>query len=84
MLSRICSKTAQMIGIVNIPDVVTQFFTEIVSENVKHRQTNHINKPDFTQLVMDLHESTKDQENPFTFDNLIANIILFFIAGKLR
>lgn len=81
LMSRICEQTAVNLGVVNIPSIVTKFFDEIITENVKYRRTNKINRPDFTQLLMDLEESTKNEESPFTFEELIANVILFFIAG---
>lgn len=81
LLCRICENTAQNIGISNIPSVVTNFFTEVITENVKYRRENNIRRPDFTQLLMDLHDSTKGQDNHFTFDEMIANVIIFFIAG---
>ncbi|XP_050299545.1 probable cytochrome P450 6a21 isoform X2 [Anthonomus grandis grandis] len=81
LLSRICPKFAQSIGLSNIPRVVTEFFTQVVTDNVKYRKDNNVSKPDITQLLMDLHEATKDQKDGFTFDDLIGNIIVFFIAG---
>ena len=82
LLSRICPTTAENLGICNIPAEVTKFFAAVIEENIRHRKANNITRPDFTQLLMDLQEATKDHEKPFTFDELIGNVILFFIAGR--
>ncbi|CAG9766614.1 unnamed protein product [Ceutorhynchus assimilis] len=36
---------------------------------------------DMRELLINLYETTKDEEKPFTFDDLIGNVILFFTAG---
>ncbi|CAG9766611.1 unnamed protein product [Ceutorhynchus assimilis] len=81
MLTRICEPIARYLGINNIPEPVTEFFTETLTETVKFRQINNSRKSDFLQLLINLYETTKDEEKPFTFDDLIGNVILFFIAG---
>ncbi|KAL1509557.1 hypothetical protein ABEB36_004271 [Hypothenemus hampei] len=78
VLSRLCSDTAQKLGVNNIPEVVTQFFTEIITETIQYRQKNGIKIQDFLDLLIGLYES---KENNFSFNDLIGNVILFFIAG---
>lgn len=82
VLCRLCTKLAQNLGIANIPQTVTQGFTEVISKNVEYRKSKNLKVPDFLQLLIELNESTKHEEQRFTFDDLIANVVLFFIAGK--
>lgn len=81
LLSRLAPKTAQNIGITNIPTNVTEFFAHVIEQTVQYRRKNNIVKNDFMQLLMDLNVATERSENPFTFDELIGNLITFFIAG---
>lgn len=81
LTTRICEKLAVHLGFNNIPKVMTKFFVDVVKNNIEFRKKNNIYRPDFTQLMMEVFESTKNDEHPFTKDNLIANTTLFFIAG---
>lgn len=81
-MSRLCTKLAQNLGIGNIPQTVTESFTEVISKNVEYRKSQIHKMPDFLQLLIDLNESTKNEKQRFTFEDLIANVILFFLAGK--
>ncbi|KAF7285049.1 hypothetical protein GWI33_012354 [Rhynchophorus ferrugineus] len=81
LMSRICEKTAQRLGINNVPTIMTEFFSSVIENNIEARRKYNIHRIDFLDLMMEVMDSTKDDKNPFTYDNLIANIILFFIAG---
>lgn len=81
-MSRLCNKLAQNLGIGNIPQTVTESFTEVISKNVEYRKSQTSKVPDFLQLLIELFESTKNEKERFTFEDLIANVILFFLAGK--
>ncbi|XP_066154470.1 probable cytochrome P450 6a13 [Euwallacea fornicatus] len=81
VLSRMCQDTAQNLGISNIPLVVTEFFTKVISDNIKYRKEKNVVVPDFLQLLMELYESDKENKYNFTIEDLIGNVILFFIAG---
>ncbi|XP_066257293.1 probable cytochrome P450 6a13 [Euwallacea similis] len=81
ILTRMCQDTAQKLGITNIPTVVTDFFTQVISENMKYRKEKNVVIPDFLQLLTELYESDKKEKYNFTFEDLIGNVISFFIAG---
>uniref|UniRef100_A0AAT9UTS1 Cytochrome P450 6DD3 n=1 Tax=Maconellicoccus hirsutus TaxID=177089 RepID=A0AAT9UTS1_MACHI len=71
------------------PKKVNDFFLNMVTETLKHRQKHNIRREDFLNMLTDLRES-KDEMNPesdqdfeveFT-DNLIAaQAFVFFLAG---
>lgn len=81
VMSRLCNKLAQNLGIVNIPQILTESFTEVISKNVKYRKSQTLKVPDYLQLLIELFESTENEKQRFTFEDLIANVIMFFLAG---
>nr|AEL88547.1 cytochrome P450 CYP6DJ2v1 [Dendroctonus rhizophagus]UUB32644.1 cytochrome P450 CYP6DJ2 [Dendroctonus rhizophagus] len=81
IIGRINVKVAQFLGMRVIPDFLTNFFTEVIAENARFRQENNVRKADLMQLLLDLYESSKGQDDPFTFDNFVGNVIVFFLAG---
>ncbi|XP_057670734.1 probable cytochrome P450 6a20 isoform X2 [Diorhabda carinulata] len=62
------------------PEALT-FFKDIISQTIQYRKENNVKRDDFLQLVMNLMEETQDTDFPFTLDQLVANVILFFVAG---
>ncbi|XP_056647978.1 cytochrome P450 6a2-like [Diorhabda sublineata] len=58
-----------------------KFFKDIISQTIQYRKENNVKRDDFLQLVMNLMEETQDTDFPFTLDQLVANVILFFVAG---
>lgn len=79
--SRLWEGAAIEAGLGPLSQKITQYFTDVVTETMEHRTKNNEKRQDFMQLVIDLYQATKDQDRPFTFDHLVANIIVFFIAG---
>lgn len=59
----------------------TTFFTEVVRSTLEYRKKNNVRRPDFLQLLLDMHEEPIESEKHVTFNQIVANTILFFIAG---
>lgn len=81
IMGRISENFSRKLGIPTNPKYVTKFFVDIVTETIKYRRGNNIKRPDFIQLLMDLQENTKNDEKPFTFNEVVANAIVFYFAG---
>ncbi|KAF7267268.1 hypothetical protein GWI33_019501 [Rhynchophorus ferrugineus] len=78
---RMYEKIARNLGITILSRDIIMSFDQIVKDTVEYRRKNEVKYQDFMQLSMDLHDSTKDKDRPYTFDHLVSNIIVFFLAG---
>ncbi|XP_030745866.1 probable cytochrome P450 6a17 isoform X2 [Sitophilus oryzae] len=56
---------------------VTDFFTKIVTETIKYRETNNVSRKDFMNLLLQM----KNNEDSITDDEIIAQCFIFFLAG---
>lgn len=81
IIGRINKKIARFLGLRIIPEFLTNFFTEVITENARFRQENNVRKTDLMQLLLDLYESSKGQDGGFTFNDFVGNVIVFFLAG---
>lgn len=57
---------------------VSEFFLKAVKDTVEYRQKNHIQRNDFLDILMKLNET----EGGLTFNELAAQVFLFFLAGS--
>nr|XP_969746.4 PREDICTED: uncharacterized protein LOC658247 [Tribolium castaneum] len=69
-------KVALQLGLTSTPDDVIDFFTRIVADAVKMRESNNIRRNDFLQILIDLKNTTS-----LTLDEMSAQVFLFFVAG---
>nr|WDY85983.1 cytochrome P450 6HX3 [Pagiophloeus tsushimanus] len=60
---------------------ITNFFENIIQENVELRRKLNTRRNDFTQIMMDLQDASEKNDNQFNMDDLIANCVAFFLAG---
>ncbi|KAL1492264.1 hypothetical protein ABEB36_012739 [Hypothenemus hampei] len=85
-------RTLKVILVFNFPDLAhklgirgnpsTQdFFANVVKQTMEHRAKNNIRRNDFLQILIDMNQNHKEGEKPFSFEEIVANTILFFIAG---
>nr|WCC58090.1 cytochrome P450 [Pharsalia antennata] len=74
-------KLALKLGLKGTNDNVSKFFYDAVQKTVKYREDNNFTRPDFLQLLIDIKNQTKDSDNPFTMDQLVSQVFLFFVAG---
>ncbi|KAF5307418.1 hypothetical protein FQR65_LT06932 [Abscondita terminalis] len=56
---------------------ISEFFTNVVHETVKHRETRNVQRNDFLQLLLQI----KKNEGGLTMNELTAQVFSFFIAG---
>lgn len=82
VLIRIAPKLARKLGLSMVDKKVTTFFSNITSENVAKRRNLNIKRSDFTQLLMDLQDNNKNKNIRFEMNDIIANCLIFFLAGK--
>lgn len=77
------------------PDEVEAFFTNVVKQTISYRETNNYERNDFMQLLMQLKnqgflsadkgekvENKSQEVQKLSFEDLLANAFLFFVAGK--
>ncbi|XP_018569725.1 cytochrome P450 6a2-like isoform X2 [Anoplophora glabripennis] len=74
-------RLALKLGLKATNDHVSKFFYEAVQKTVKYREDNNFTRPDFLQLLIDIKNQTKGTDNPFTMDQLVSQVFLFFVAG---
>ncbi|KAG5873358.1 hypothetical protein JTB14_000486 [Gonioctena quinquepunctata] len=72
---------ALKLGIESVRKDVSQFFYDVIGKTIDYRKTNNTTRADFLQLLINLMENTKDSENPFTMEQLVAQVLVFFVAG---
>lgn len=61
---------------------ITDFFISLVKQTLDHRSKNNTRRPDFLQLLIDINQANGNVE-VLKFEQIVANTILFFIAGKV-
>lgn len=54
-----------------------------MKQTLDYRNKNNIRRPDFLQLLMDINQANGNVE-VLKFEQIVANTILFFIAGKVN
>lgn len=59
------------------PKFVTDYFLEIVRNNLEYREQNNIQRNDFFQLLINI----KNNEEGMTITEMAANCFIFFLAG---
>ncbi|KAF7277798.1 hypothetical protein GWI33_009216 [Rhynchophorus ferrugineus] len=78
---RICPNISKKLGIKSMPDRMIEFFSNLVKTTMEYRTKNNITRPDFLQLLIDMHQEGETSEKYVNFDQIVANTLLFFIAG---
>ncbi|KAF5303272.1 hypothetical protein FQA39_LY10011 [Lamprigera yunnana] len=75
------------LGLRFISTNVSTFFTTIVKENLKNRETNNIVRSDMVQLLMEARKNTNKvyddgvQRKTLTDEDITAQVLIFFFAG---
>lgn len=86
---------AQYVGICFNDQDVSEFFMRVVRDTINHRKSNEVKRKDFMQLLLDLKDSGKleeelssgDASNPkqtnegLSFEEIAAQAFVFFFAG---
>nr|AFI45036.1 cytochrome P450 CYP6DG1 [Dendroctonus ponderosae] len=58
----------------------TKFFSDMVKHTIDHRTQFKVTRPDFLQLLINMNLENDGKET-LSFDQIVANTILFFVAG---
>nr|AEL88549.1 cytochrome P450 CYP6DG1v1 [Dendroctonus rhizophagus] len=58
----------------------TKFFRDMVKQTIDHRIQFKVTRPDFLQLLINMNVE-RDGKEVLSFDQIVANTILFFVAG---
>lgn len=77
-------KAARVFRMKIVPDNVANFFMQIVREKFKHRETSHIKRNDFMDLLMELKnmgELDAYDVDAMTVSEIAAQAFAFFLAG---
>lgn len=74
-------KWARMLRIKRIRPEVAAFYSNIVTKTVEYREKNNVVRNDFLNLLMELKNDPKSEEDRFTLLQVIAQSFLFFTAG---
>ncbi|XP_076273986.1 putative cytochrome P450 6a17 isoform X1 [Rhynchophorus ferrugineus] len=60
---------------------VTEFFTNMVKETIRYRETNNIYRKDFMQLLLEIRNQKETMDRVLTTNEIIAQCYVFFLAG---
>lgn len=80
-------KIAKYLGFSVFAPVVSKFFQVVVEKTVDFREKNHVVRPDFLQLLIQLKNGNsldgdkEKSENPITMNEIVAQAFIFFLAG---
>lgn len=75
-------KFAKFLNLAGMPRDQIDFFLDVVRKNMDFREKNNLKRNDFFQLLMDIKKQSEEKgEIPFTFEELAAQVFLFFVAG---
>uniref|UniRef100_A0A1Y1KCH3 Cytochrome P450 n=1 Tax=Photinus pyralis TaxID=7054 RepID=A0A1Y1KCH3_PHOPY len=73
---------ALKLGIRTIPAEVSNVFQKLVREAVEMREKSGVKRGDFLQVLLDLKNSTDEEEQPhLSITEMTAQAFLFFVAG---
>ncbi|KAG5894401.1 hypothetical protein JTB14_033146 [Gonioctena quinquepunctata] len=72
---------SEKLGLKLVKKQVSDFFNDVLNENVKFREENDSVRPDFLQLLINLKNETKHASRPFTMNQLVAESFDFFLAS---
>jgi cytochrome P450 family 6 len=64
-----------------IPPKVSEFFLNVVRQNLNHRIENKIERNDFFDLLVKMYQNNVKEEEKLTFEELAGNCFIFFNAG---
>ncbi|KOC60364.1 Cytochrome P450 6a2 [Habropoda laboriosa] len=71
-----------LLSYVTSPTEITTFFTKLIVDTMKYRNENHLVRPDFVNMLMELKNHPDKLENVELTDTLLtAQAFVFFIAG---
>lgn len=71
---------AQLLGVKQVSDDVSEFFKKVTEDTIKYRETNDVHRNDFMQLMLNLKNSN-NEEFKLTQDEINAQAFVFFMAG---
>nr|QIU80473.1 cytochrome P450 monooxygenase CYP6CY24 [Aphis gossypii] len=87
MLMTICPRVLKLFKIKLFSQEATNFFYNVFTDVIKHREEHNLVRNDLTQTLMQARKElvmkkNSDIEDKFTDDDIIANAILMFTAGS--
>ncbi|KAF5279513.1 hypothetical protein FQR65_LT03335 [Abscondita terminalis] len=74
-------KIADLVKIHIIPTKVKSFFNDLVTQIINNREINNIERRDFMDLLIKLKNNQTQSDMSLTFDEIVAQVYLFFLAG---
>lgn len=74
---------SRKLGLKLFSDDVSEFFIKVVRDTIELRKNNNIKRNDFMDLLINMmhKEGEKYDENMFTFNEIVAQAFIFFLAG---
>jgi cytochrome P450 family 6 len=81
-------KIARFLGVTQNQEDISKFFIKVVKDTVSYRENNNYSRKDFLQLLIDLknnkraeNEGYKRDGNTLSIDEIAAQCFVFFAAG---
>lgn len=73
-------RLADFLGMREVPEKVSNFFTKTVEETVKYRESGQVNRNDFMDLLVKIKHS-ENLEDRLTMAEIVSQSFIFFVAG---
>lgn len=73
-------RIAKFFGINMYNDEIWQFFYNFAKKSIEYREKNNYRRSDFLQILIDMKNSTKEEER-LTLEEITAQCYTFFLAG---
>lgn len=68
---------SKLLGLTFNTKETIKFFVDVISKSLNYRETNDVRRNDFLQLLIQLKKS----DETMTFNDVVANSFVFFLAG---
>lgn len=74
-------KLAHFLNLKLCPQDVTDFFVDVVTKTVQHREENNVSRKDFLQLLIEMKNNKLADNESLTLNEIIAQSLTFFLAA---
>ncbi|KAF5279516.1 hypothetical protein FQR65_LT03338 [Abscondita terminalis] len=72
---------SDLVGLNLVPSKVKTFLDDLVTQIINNREINNTERRDFMDLLIKLKNNTTQNDMSLTFDEIVAQVYIFFLAG---
>ncbi|KAM7344113.1 uncharacterized protein ACRADG_010945 [Cochliomyia hominivorax] len=72
---------SRKLGMRIVPEDVHQFFMKTITDTIKYREENKIERNDFLKLLLDIRNDENEKLSGLTIEEMCAQVFVFFLGG---